>query len=82
MNIQQKIVDFVKQKNSKKNIQNIRSLIKIGENEWSFFYTFIDGNCLSISKLYRVTLNKKTGKLSYIKQENRTKKKTCKLVIA
>ena len=75
MNTQEKIVAFVKAKNIKKNIQNIRSLVKTGENTWSFMYTFIDGDYLSISKVYIVRINEKTGKVSYIRRKTVKKEK-------
>jgi len=75
MNTQEKIMAFVKAKNIKKNIQNIRSLVKTGENTWSFMYTFIDGDYLSISKVYIVRINEKTGKVSYIRRKTVKKEK-------
>lgn len=74
MNTQETVIAFVKAKNPKKNIQNIRGLVKVGENEWTFSYTFIDGDFLSISKAYRVKIDEKSGRVSYI----RTKKKQIK----
>ena len=75
MNTQEKIMAFVKAKNIKKNIQNIRSLVKTGENTWSFMYTFIDGDYLSISKVYIVRINEKTGKVFYIRRKTVKKEK-------
>lgn len=75
MNTQEKIMAFVKAKNTKKNIQNIRSLVKTGENTWSFMYTFIDGDYLSISKVYNVKIDEKTGKVSYIRRKTVKKEK-------
>lgn len=76
MNITGKILDFVKLKNSKKQVQNIRGLVKTGENEWTFSYTFVDGNYLSMSKVLKVNLDSKTGKVSYVrKKKNKLKTK-------
>ena len=66
---------FVKAKNIKKNIQNIRSLVKTGENTWSFMYTFIEEDYLSISKVYNVRIDEKTGKVSYIRRKITKKEK-------
>lgn len=75
MNTQEKIMAFVKAKNIKKNIQNIRSLVKTGENTWSFMYTFIEEDYLSISKVYNVRIDEKTGKVSYIRRKITKKEK-------
>ena len=76
MNITGKILDFVKLKNSKKQVQNISGLVKTGENEWTFSYTFVDGNYLSMSKVLKVNLDSKTGKVSYVrKKKNKLKTK-------
>lgn len=69
MNTQEKIMAFVKAKNTKKNIQNIRSLVKTGENTWSFMYTYINDDYLSISRVYNVRVDEKTGKVSYIRRK-------------
>ena len=75
MNTQEKIMAFVKAKNIKKNIQNIRSLVKTGENTWSFMYIFIEEDYLSISKVYNVRIDEKTGKVSYIRRKITKKEK-------
>lgn len=71
MNIQETVIAFVKAKNPKKNIQNIRGLVKVGENEWTFSYTFISGDFLSISKAYRVKINEESGKISYVREKRK-----------
>lgn len=76
MNTTEKILNFVKLKNTKKEVQNIRGLVKTGENEWSFSYIFIDGDYLSMSKVLKVNLDSKTGKVSYVrKKKNKLKTK-------
>jgi len=73
MNTSEKILEFVKKRNAKKQVQNLRGLVKSGETEWTFFYTFIDGDYLSISKSYKININQETGKISYVR-ENKNKK--------
>jgi hypothetical protein len=80
MNISEKIMDFVKSKNEKKQIQNLRGLVKSGENEWTFMYTFIEGDYLSISKLFNVHINSESGKISYVRTKKTHKKKIGELV--
>ena len=57
MNIEKKILDFIKSKNKKKEISGLRGLIKTGENEWSFRFVYRDGDFLSLSKIIKITLN-------------------------
>ena len=56
MEVKDIILDFVKSKNKKKEIVGLRGLVKNGEYEWSFRYTYIDGDFLSISKIFKVKL--------------------------
>lgn len=68
MNIKEKITAFVKAKNPKKDVQNIRGLVKTGENSWSFTFTFIKDDSLSMSRLHEVELDESTGKISYVRK--------------
>lgn len=74
-------MDFVKSKNTKKEIQNLRGLVKSGECEWSFMYTFKDGDYLSMSKMFSVNINSKSGKISYVRTKKMHKKKIGELVV-
>lgn len=56
MDIEKNIIDFLKSKNKKLKIAGLRGLVKTGEEEWSFRYTFQEGNYLSISPLMKVRL--------------------------
>lgn len=56
MDIEKKIIDFIKSKNKKLNLVGLRGLVKSGENEWSFRYTYQDGDYLSVSKLFKIKL--------------------------
>ena len=69
MNIESNIEDFIKSKNKKKNIIGLRGLVKISENEWSFRYTFQNGDFLSLSDLNKVFVNLYTGKVSWIRRK-------------
>ena len=74
MDIEKIIINFVKSKNKKKNIAGLRGLVKTGEDEWSFRYTYQDGDYLSVSKLFKIKLQgiKKTP--TFIIQKKKTKK--------
>lgn len=55
MELEKKILEFVKQKNPKLEIAGLRGLVKSGEHEWSFRFTYMDDDFLSISKLFKIT---------------------------
>lgn len=54
MNIEKRILELVKKTNPKLEIAGLRGLVKTNENEWSFRYTFMDDDYLSISDLFKV----------------------------
>lgn len=54
------ILALVKQSKPKLEIMDLRGLVKTGENEWSFRYTYRDGDFLSISKLFKVKFDEST----------------------
>ena len=56
MDIKQIILNYVKEKNKKLEIAGLRGLVKSGEYEWSFRFTYMDGDFLSISKMFKVRL--------------------------
>jgi len=56
MNIENRILELVKKTNPKLEIAGLRGLVKTNENEWSFRYTFMDDDYLSISDLFKVKL--------------------------
>jgi hypothetical protein len=56
MRIEEKILDFIKAENKDLEIAGLRGLVKTNENEWSFRFTYMDEDFLSISKLYKVKL--------------------------
>lgn len=54
MNIEKRILELIQKTNPKLEIAGLRGLVKTNENEWSFRYTFIDDDYLSISDLFKV----------------------------
>ncbi len=56
MKIETIILDFVKSKKKDVEIAGLRGLVRSGENQWSFRYTYRDGNFLTVSKLLKVKL--------------------------
>lgn len=77
MKIENIILDFVKSKNKKKEIAGLRGLVKISENEWSFRFTYRDGDFLAVSKLFKIKL-KGAKKIPIFVSE---KEKKSKLII-
>jgi len=57
MNIEKRILELVKKTNPKLEIAGLRGLVKTNENEWSFRYTFMDEDYLSISELFKVKID-------------------------
>lgn len=54
------IISLLKKKYPKKDIVGIRGLTKVGEQEFSFRYTYRSGDFLSLSDLLYVKKDKKT----------------------
>lgn len=77
MNIEKVILDFIKSKNKRKNIAGLRGLVKTGEEEWSFRYTFQEGNHLSISEIIKVRLEG-LNKIDFILKDKKHKKSQIK----
>lgn len=75
--IEDKILNFVKLKNKKKNIIGLRGLVQTGEQEWGFRFTFQDGDHLSLSELKTVNVIGLEMKVSLVrkKKEKVTNKK-------
>ena len=73
MNIENRIFDFIKLKNKKLEIAGLRGLTKTGENEWSFRFTYKNGDFLSVSKIIKIEI-KGLNKVS-LKRENIKNKK-------
>lgn len=79
MKIENIILDFVKSKNKKKEIAGLRGLVRTGENEWSFRFTYREEDFLSMSKLFKVKLDG-IKKIPTFITEKRKKKSTSKTV--
>lgn len=77
MEIEEIILNFIKSKKKKIEIAGLRGLVKTGEEEWSFRYTFRDEDSLSMSNLYKVKLTGIEKKPSFV-TEKKTIKKTIK----
>lgn len=73
------ILDFIKSENKNLEIFGLRGLVKTGESEWSFRYTYRDGDSLSISTLNKVNMDS-NRKVSFLKNK-KTKKITQKSTI-
>ena len=54
MKIEKNILDFIKKENPTIEIYGLRGLVRSGENEWRFRYTYRDGDFLSVSKLLKI----------------------------
>lgn len=78
MGIETKIISFVKKANKNLEIVGLRGLVKSGEYEWSFRYTYREGDFLSISELIKIEISKegKTISLKNKKVIKKTKTKT------
>lgn len=57
MKIETIILDFVKSKKKNVEIAGLRGLVRSGENQWSFRYTYRKGDFLTLSKLFKVKLD-------------------------
>jgi hypothetical protein len=78
MEIEKKILDFIQSKKKKLEIAGLRGLVKTGENEWSFRFTYRDEDSLSMSDLYKVKISgiKNTPSFVTDKKVVKTKLKT------
>lgn len=76
MEIEKIILDFIKSKNKKIEIAGLRGLVKTGEYEWGFRYTFRDEDSLSISKLYKLKLTGVEKKPSFVNEKTIREKTT------
>jgi len=56
MKIEKIILNFVKSEKKDLEIAGLRGLVRTGENEWSFRFTFREGDFLTFSDLYKVKL--------------------------
>lgn len=74
MKTEQIILDFIKSKNKKLEIFGLKGLVKTGENEWSFRFTYRKGDYLSISKLFKVKLEGLDKKPSLIIKKSNFKR--------
>lgn len=77
MNIETKIINFIKQENKNLEIVGLRGLVKSGEYEWSFRFTYREDDFLSISELIKIQISKE-GKTISLKNEKAIKKKKTK----
>lgn len=79
MKIEKQILNLVKENNPTLEIAGLRGLVKSGENQWSFRYTFRDGDFLSVSKLLKIKFEG-IKKIPIFIVEARPKKTTAKTV--
>ncbi len=79
MKIEKQILNLVKEKNPTLEIAGLRGLVKSGENQWSFRYTFRDGDFLSVSKLLKIKFEG-LKKVPIFIVNNRIKNSTTKTV--
>jgi hypothetical protein len=56
MELEKKILAFVKKEKPTLEIAGLRGLVKSGENEWSFRFTHREGDFLSVSKIFKIKL--------------------------
>lgn len=78
MNIEKRILELVKKTNPKLEIAGLRGLVKTNENEWSFRYTFMDDDYLSISDLFKVKFDGLKKIPVFINQKEKATKQTHK----
>ena len=79
MKIEKIILDFIKSENKSLEIAGLRGLVKSGENEWSFRFTYRDEDFLSVSDLLKVQLDGIAKKPSFIsKKAKKTSSKKIK----
>lgn len=57
MKIEKIILDFIRKEFSDLEIARITGLVKTNENEWSFRFTYRDGDYLSVSNLVKIKLD-------------------------
>lgn len=80
MQIEKKILDFLKKENSELEIAGLRGLVKTGENQWSFRFTYRNGDFLSVSNLFKIKLEG-IGKIPiFIKRKKISKKQNVKKI--
>lgn len=70
------ILDFLKSEKKDLEIAGLRGLVRSGENEWSFRFTYRDGDFLSVSKLLKVKLDVMGKKPMFITQKRKKKGKS------
>ena len=82
MEIEKIILDFVKSKKKNVEIAGLRGLVRTGESQWSFRYTYRDGNFLTVSKLLKVKLDgiEKTPKFVVKKRTKKIQENTIKQI--
>ena len=80
MKIEKNILDFIKKENPTLEIAGLRGLVKSGENEWSFRYTYREDDYLSVSNLLKIKFEgiKKTPIFILKKRTKKSVKKTVK----
>lgn len=78
MNIEEQILKVLKKENPDVEIGAIRGLVKSHENEWSFRYTFRDGDYLAISEINKVQCE---GLSNFILLTKKKKKNKIKKIV-
>lgn len=81
MKIEKIILDFIRKEFSDLEIARITGLVKTNENEWSFRFTYRDGDYLSVSNLVKIKLDENEKNPIFVgkqKIKKQTKKSTIK----
>lgn len=77
--LEKAIIGLLKQENPSIEIVGVRGLVKTGENEWSFRYTFRDGNFLTLSNLRKIKLEGINRTPVFIKRQKKKKAQESKI---
>lgn len=67
MDLEKRILSFIKAELKELEIARINGLVKTDENEWSFRYTFRDVDYLKISNLTKIKMIGKNKKIVFIR---------------
>lgn len=81
MDLEKRILSFIKSELKDLEIARINGLVKTGENEWGFRYTFRDVDHLGISNLIKVKLVVESKEFAFVRRHRvKIKNKTTKTV--
>lgn len=60
------ILEFIRKEYSDLEIARINGLVKTGETEWSFRFTYRDGDYLSVSKLIKIKFDEEEKNITFV----------------